>query len=99
MDAITMLKEDHQMVEQLFKRFEKAGDRAFAEKRKIADQVVEALSKHAAVEEQVFYPVARATVPNIEDARARERRGAPRRRVGAVRADGIDPPTSASTPR
>ena len=67
MDAITMLKEDHQTVEQLFKRFEKAGDRAFAEKRKIADQVVEALSKHAAIEEQVFYPVARATVPDTED--------------------------------
>ncbi len=67
MDAITMLKEDHKTVEQLFKRFEKAGDRAFAEKRKIVDQVVEALSKHAAIEEQVFYPVARATVPDTED--------------------------------
>jgi hemerythrin-like domain-containing protein len=67
MDAITMLKEDHQAVERLFKRFEKAGDRAFAEKRKLADQIVEALSRHAAVEEQVFYPVARATVPGTED--------------------------------
>ena len=67
MDAITMLKEDHKTVEQLFKRFEKAGDRAFAEKRRIVDQVVEALSKHAAIEEQVFYPVARATVPDTED--------------------------------
>jgi hemerythrin-like domain-containing protein len=67
MDAITMLKEDHQAVERLFKRFEKAGDRAFAEKRKLADQIVEALSRHAAMEEQVFYPVARATVPATED--------------------------------
>ena len=67
MDAITMLKEDHKAVERLFKRFEKAGDRAFAEKRRLADQIVEALSKHAAIEEQVFYPVARATVPGTED--------------------------------
>jgi hemerythrin-like domain-containing protein len=67
MDAITMLKQDHQAVERLFKRFEKAGDRAFAEKRKLADQIVEALSRHAAIEEQVFYPVARATVPGTED--------------------------------
>jgi hemerythrin-like domain-containing protein len=67
MDAITMLKEDHQAVERLFKRYEKAGDRAFAEKRKLADQIVEALSRHAAIEEQVFYPVARATVPGTED--------------------------------
>ena len=62
-----MLKEDHQAVERLFKRFEKAGDRAFAEKRRLADQIVEALSRHAAIEEQVFYPVARATVPGTED--------------------------------
>jgi hemerythrin-like domain-containing protein len=67
MDAITMLKDDHKTVEQLFKRFEKAGDRAFAEKRQLADRIVEALSKHAAIEEQVFYPVARATVPDTED--------------------------------
>ena len=67
MDAITMLKEDHKAVERLFKRFEKAGDRAFAEKRRLADQIVEALSRHAAIEEQVFYPVARATVPGTED--------------------------------
>jgi hemerythrin-like domain-containing protein len=62
-----MLKEDHKTVEQLFKRFEKAGDRAFAEKRMLADRIVEELSKHAAIEEQVFYPVARATVPDTED--------------------------------
>jgi hemerythrin-like domain-containing protein len=67
MDAITMLKEDHQTVERLFKRYEKAGDRAFAEKRQLADQIIEALSRHAAIEEQVFYPVARATVPETED--------------------------------
>jgi hemerythrin-like domain-containing protein len=62
-----MLKEDHRTVERLFKRFEKAGDRAFAEKRMLADRIVEELSKHAAIEEQVFYPVARATVPGTED--------------------------------
>ena len=67
MDAISMLKEDHKTVEELFKRFEKAGDRAYAEKRKVADRIIEELSKHAAVEEQLFYPVARATVPSTED--------------------------------
>jgi hypothetical protein len=35
MDAITMLKADHRTVENLFKRFENAGPRAFVEKRKI----------------------------------------------------------------
>src|ERR1700730_17650660 len=67
MDAISMLKDDHKAVEQLFKRFEKAGDRAHVEKRGIVDQIIEALSMHAAIEEQLFYPVARATVPGTED--------------------------------
>ena len=67
MDAITLLKDDHKTVERLFKRFEKAGDKAHVEKRKIVDEIIEELSVHAAVEEQLFYPVTRATVPQTED--------------------------------
>ena len=66
MDAITMLKEDHKAVEQLFKRFEKAGKQAHKEKREIVDRIIEALAVHAAIEEQLFYPVTRETVPEIE---------------------------------
>lgn len=67
MDAITMLKQDHRTVESLFKRFEKAGDRAFSLKRAIVDGIIEDLSKHAAIEEELFYPVTRAMVPGVED--------------------------------
>ena len=67
MDAITLLRTDHRSVEKLFKRFEKAGDGALVEKRTIVDGIVEELSVHASVEEQVFYPVCRATVPGVED--------------------------------
>ena len=67
MDAITLLKEDHKTVEKLFKRFEKAGDGAYKEKAKVADKIREELSRHAAIEEQLFYPVVRATVDDVED--------------------------------
>jgi len=67
MDAITMLKDDHRTVEGLFKRFEKSGDRAFTGKRALVDRMIEALSQHAAIEEQVFYPAMRATVPGVDD--------------------------------
>jgi hemerythrin superfamily protein len=67
MDAITLLKEDHHTVEALFKRFEKAGDRAFTLKRTIVDKVIAALSTHAAIEEELFYPATRATVPDVDD--------------------------------
>ena len=66
MDAITLLRDDHQAVEQLFKRFEKTGPRATVERRRIADRIIEELSVHAAIEEQLFYPTARAEVPATE---------------------------------
>lgn len=67
MDAITLLKNDHRTVEDLFKRFEQAGDRAYVQKRQIVDRIIEEFSVHAAIEEQVFYPAARAAVPDTED--------------------------------
>ena len=67
MDAITLLRDDHKSVEKLFKQFEKAGDRAFVEKRRIVDKIIEELSVHAAIEEGIFYPVVRATVPDMDD--------------------------------
>jgi hemerythrin superfamily protein len=67
MDAITLLKNDHHTVEQLFKRFENAGERAYVEKRRVVDQIIEELSRHAAIEEQLFYPAARVAVDDVED--------------------------------
>ncbi|GAA1392820.1 hypothetical protein GCM10009639_25010 [Kitasatospora putterlickiae] len=67
MDAIVLLKDDHKTVEKLFKEFEKAGDEAYAEKRRIADQVIEELTVHAVIEEQVFYPAAREAAPDTGD--------------------------------
>jgi hemerythrin superfamily protein len=67
MDAITMLKDDHRTVEALFKRYEKAGDQAFTLKRKVVDSIIADLSRHAAIEEELFYPATRATVPGVED--------------------------------
>jgi hemerythrin superfamily protein len=66
-DAIVLLKNDHKTVEKLFKQFEKAGDDAPQKKRDLVDQIIEELSVHAYVEEQVFYPEARKAVPETED--------------------------------
>jgi hemerythrin superfamily protein len=67
MDGIVLLKNDHKTVEKLFKRFEKAGDEAYVEKRQIVDQIIEELSVHAHIEEEIFYPEARKAVPETED--------------------------------
>lgn len=67
MDAITLLKQDHKTVKALFTKFDKAGDNAFQTKRQIVDQIIEELSIHAAIEEQVFYPSVREHVPDADD--------------------------------
>ena len=63
MDAITLLKDDHDNVRKLFKRYEEAGDNAHATKREIADRIIEELTVHAFIEEQLFYPAVRNLEP------------------------------------
>ncbi|MEJ7844762.1 MAG: hemerythrin domain-containing protein [Acidimicrobiales bacterium] len=58
-DALTLLKDDHKELEALFKKFESAGPRAHKSKRTLVDKMIRELSVHAAVEEQVLYPVTR----------------------------------------
>ena len=67
MDGIVLLKDDHKTVEKLFRQFEKAGADAHAEKRKIADQVIEELTTHTWIEEKIFYPAAREAAPDTKD--------------------------------
>jgi len=62
MDAITLLKNDHRTVEDLFKRFEKLGPRAVKSKQDVVERIVKELSIHAAIEEMLFYPAVREVV-------------------------------------
>jgi hemerythrin superfamily protein len=64
MNAITLLKNDHKTVEDLFKRFEKAGPRAHKTKKDIVERIVRELSIHAAIEEMVLYPAIREAAEN-----------------------------------
>lgn len=67
MDAIVLLREDHKTVEKLFKAFEKTSDDDTAERRRIADEVIEELTVHAWIEEKYFYPAAREAAPDTTD--------------------------------
>ena len=99
MDAIVLLKDDHKTVEKLFKQFEKAGDNAAKTKRDLVDQIIEELSVHAYIEEQIFYPVAREAVPETEDhvLESLEEHHIVKWVLEELR--DMDPRTSASTPR
>lgn len=66
MDAITLLRDDHQAVEKLFKRYEETTDRAIKTRRSLVDKMIEELAVHAELEEQLFYPAVRALDPDDE---------------------------------
>ena len=59
MNALTLLKQDHGNVEELFRRFETAAADDVEELARVRDVVVEQLARHAAIEEQLFYPAVR----------------------------------------
>ena len=63
MNAITLLKSDHGNVDELFKQLEALrGKDEPVEKRRLVDLVIEQLSVHAAIEEEVVYPLLRERV-------------------------------------
>jgi len=53
-DAIALLKADHRQVEEWFEQFEKARDED--RKQRLATQICNALTVHATIEEEIFYP-------------------------------------------
>jgi hypothetical protein len=59
-DAITLLKDDHRTVEDLFAKFEKASGKSA--KERIANQICLELSVHTAIEEEIFYPACEGKV-------------------------------------
>ena len=57
-DAIQLLMSDHKEVEELFKQFQKVKKNG-GDKAGIVEQICDALSVHAEIEEEIFYPAAR----------------------------------------
>lgn len=66
-DAIALLVADHRDVAEMFKKFEEMGDRAKVSKKKLADQICEALVLHTTIEEEIFYPAVREASKDLED--------------------------------
>ena len=59
-DAIALLRADHQLVQELFDKFEKT--RAEDRKAALAEQICNELTVHAQIEEEIFYPAAREAI-------------------------------------
>lgn len=66
-DAIVLLKQDHKEILKAFQDFEKAGENATKTKGKIVDRIIELLTVHTYLENEVMYPRVRALLPDLED--------------------------------
>ncbi len=66
-DAIVLLKADHKEIRRLFREFEAAGDQAVKKKAKLVKQIIELLTVHTYIENEVMYPEVRALLPDLED--------------------------------
>ena len=65
-DAIVMLKEDHKEVRALFREFQKSGT-TDSRKGKLVEQIIELLTVHTFIENEVMYPRVRDLLPDLED--------------------------------
>jgi hemerythrin-like domain-containing protein len=66
-DAIVLLKDEHKLIKKAFRDFEKAGEKAYAEKGKIVKRIIELLTVHTYIENEVMYPRVRELLPEVED--------------------------------
>jgi len=64
-NALVLLRDDHKEVSDMFEKYEKRKNRMDdGQKQKLAEQICLALTVHAQIEEEIFYPEVR---PEIDD--------------------------------
>ena len=66
-DAIVLLKNDHKEILRTFRDFEQAGDTATATKARLVKKMIELLTVHTYLENEVMYPRVRELLPDLED--------------------------------
>jgi len=66
-DAIVLLKNDHKEIRKVFRDFQKAGENATAAKGKLVKKMIELLTVHTYIENEVMYPRVRELLPDLED--------------------------------
>ncbi len=67
MDALKLLKQDHQKVKALFAEVEGLGERANAQRKKLFARIDKELTVHAQIEEGIFYPEFRRRAEDSEE--------------------------------
>lgn len=67
-DAIVLLKQDHQEIRKVFRDFQKAAEGGSdATKGQLVQRMIELLTVHTYIENEVMYPRVRELLPELED--------------------------------
>ena len=66
-DAIVVLKQDHKEIRKVFRDFEAAGPNATVRKGELVAKMIELLTVHTYIENEVMYPEVRQLLPDLED--------------------------------
>ena len=66
-DAIVLLKADHKEVKAVIKQFQKAGEDATEKKGELVRKMIELLTVHTYLENELIYPEVRKQLPDLED--------------------------------
>jgi hemerythrin superfamily protein len=66
-DAIVLLKSDHKEIRKVFREFEAAGEDATKKKGELVAKMIELLTVHTYIENEVMYPEVRRMLPDLED--------------------------------
>src|SRR3954447_17728000 len=66
-DAIVLLKDEHKEIRKAFRAFKQAGHDAVVAKGRLVDRIIELLTIHTYLENEVMYPRVRELLPELED--------------------------------
>ncbi|MEO6503020.1 MAG: hemerythrin domain-containing protein [Jatrophihabitantaceae bacterium] len=66
-DAIVLLKADHKELKGVFKQFQQAGEDATQKKGELVNKMIELLTVHTYLENELIYPEVRRELPDLED--------------------------------
>ena len=65
-DAIVLLKDDHKDILRAFREFEKKKDESGAARQQVVEEIIELLTVHTYLENEVMYPRVRELLPELE---------------------------------
>ncbi len=66
-DAIVLLKADHKEMKAIFRQFQKAGEDDARKKGELVGRMIELLTVHTYLENELVYPEVRGQLPDLED--------------------------------